>query len=74
MTRHDVLCLALGSAALAAMPAFVGAAQPAAFGFAVPGTPPSTPGMEVCTRLDPCKVFLVDKRGHETVFASYPRA
>jgi hypothetical protein len=47
MTRCNLLCLAVGSAALATMPAFAGAAQPAAFGFAVPGMPPGSPGMEV---------------------------
>jgi len=30
--------------------------------------------MEVGTRQDPHKVFLIDKSGHETVFASYPKA
>jgi len=73
MSRRSVLSLAVGAAALAAMPAFAGAAQPAAFGFAVPGMPPGSPGMKVCTRQDPGKVFLIDKSGHETVFASHPR-
>ena len=50
------------------------AAKPAAVGLAVPGMPPGSPGMEVGTRQDPYKVFLIDKSGHETVFASYPKA
>lgn len=50
------------------------AAKPAAVGLAVPGMPPGSPGMEVGTRQDPYKVFLIDKSGRETVFASYPMA
>jgi len=50
------------------------ATKPAAVGLAVPGMPPGSPGMEVGTRHDPYKVFLIDKSGHETVFASYPKA
>ena len=50
------------------------AANPVAVGLAVPGMPPGSPGMEVGTRQDPYKVFLIDKSGHETVFASYPKA
>lgn len=50
------------------------AAKPAALGLAVPGMPPGSPGMEVGTRQDPYKVFLIDKNGHETVFATYPKA
>jgi hypothetical protein len=50
------------------------ASKPAAVGLAVPGMPPGSPGMEVGTRQDPYKVFLIDKSGHETVFASYPKA
>jgi len=50
------------------------AAKPAAVGLAVPGMPPGSPGMEVGTRQDPYKVFLIDKSGHETVFASYPKS
>ena len=49
------------------------AAKPAAVGLAVPGMPPGSPGMEVGTRQDPYRVFLIDKSGHEAVFASYPR-
>lgn len=48
-------------------------AKPAAVGLAVPGMPPGSPGMEVGIRQDPYKVFLIDKSGHETVFASYPK-
>lgn len=50
------------------------AAKPAAVGLAVPGMPAGSPGMEVGTRQDPYKVFLIDKSGQETVFASYPKA
>ena len=50
------------------------ALKPAAVGLAVPGMPPGSPGMEVGTRQDPYEVFLIDKSGHETVFASYPKA
>ena len=50
------------------------ALKPVAVGLAVPGMPPGSPGMEVGTRQDPYKVFLVDKRGNDTVFASYPKA
>jgi len=49
------------------------AAMPAAVGLAVPGMPPSAPGMDVPGRKDPYQVFLVDRRGHGTVFASYPK-
>jgi hypothetical protein len=49
------------------------AAKPVAVGLAVPGMPPGSPGMEVGGRQDPYKVFLIDKSGHATVFASYPR-
>jgi hypothetical protein len=48
-------------------------AKPVAVGLAVPGMPPGSPGMEVGSRQDPYKVFLIDKSGHATVFASYPR-
>jgi hypothetical protein len=50
------------------------AAKPVAVGLSVPGMPPGSPGMDVGTREDPYKVFLIDKSGHETVFASYPKA
>ena len=49
-------------------------AKPIAIGLAVPGMPPGSPGMEVGDRQDPYEVFLIDKSGHETVFASYPKA
>jgi hypothetical protein len=49
-------------------------AKPAATGLAVPGMPPGSPEMEVGTRQDPYKVFLIDKNGRETVFASYPKS
>lgn len=48
-------------------------AKPVAVGLAVPGMPPGSPGMEVGSRQDAYKVFLIDKSGHATVFASYPR-
>lgn len=50
------------------------ALKPAAIGIAVPSMPPGSPGMEMGARKDPYNVFLIDKRGHETVFASYPKA
>ena len=50
------------------------AVKPAAVGLAVPGMPPGSPGMEVGKRQDPYQVLLIDKIGHATVFASYPKA
>lgn len=50
------------------------ALKPQAVGLAVPSMPPGSPGMEVGNRKDPYQVFLIDKSGHETVFASYPKA
>jgi hypothetical protein len=50
------------------------ALKPKAVGLAVPSMPPGSPGMEMGARKDPYDVFLIDKRGHETVFASYPKA
>jgi hypothetical protein len=47
-------------------------AKPQAVGLAVPGMPVGSPGMEYGDRKDPFKVLLVDRRGRETVFASYP--
>jgi hypothetical protein len=47
--------------------------KPDAIGLAVPGMPPGSPGMEVGARQDPYQVFLIDKGGSETVFASYPK-
>ena len=49
------------------------AARPAAIGLAVPGMPPSSPGMDVPSRRDPYDVLLVDKRGRASVFARYPK-
>lgn len=49
-------------------------ARPDAIGLSVPGMVPGSPGMEVGARQDAYKVLLVDKRGRETVFASYPKA
>ena len=42
-------------------------------GLAAPGMPPGSPGMEVGVRQDLYKIFLIDKSGRETVFASYPK-
>ena len=49
------------------------AAKPKAIGLAVPGMPPSAPGMDVPGRKDPYQVLLVDSAGQSTVFASYPK-
>lgn len=49
------------------------AAKPKAIGLAVPGMPPSAPGMDVPGRKDPYQVLLIDASGQSTVFASYPR-
>lgn len=43
-----------------------------AIGLAVPGMPPGSPGMEVGSRKDPYQIFLIDKQGRGTVFATYP--
>lgn len=48
--------------------------KPNAIGLAVPSMPPGSPGMEMGSRKDPYNVFLIDKSGHETVFAFYPKA
>jgi hypothetical protein len=47
------------------------AQRPDAIGLAVPGMPTGSPGMESGPRRDPYDVLLIDKRGRETVFASY---
>ena len=44
-----------------------------AVGLAVPGMPPSAPGMDVRGRLDPYQVLLIDTAGQSSVFASYPK-
>jgi hypothetical protein len=49
------------------------AAKPKALGLAVPGMPPSAPGMDVPGRRDPYQVLLVDAYGQASVFASYPK-
>ena len=49
------------------------ALRPTAVGLAVPGMPVGSPGMEVGARKDPYQVFLVDRSGKSTVFASYPK-
>lgn len=49
------------------------AETPRAIGLAVPSMPPGSPGMEYGDRKDPYQVFLVDRQGKATVFASYPK-
>lgn len=49
------------------------ASKPKAIGLAVPGMPPSAPGMDVPGRKDPYQVLLVDAAGQSTVFANYPK-
>lgn len=49
------------------------ALRPKALGLAVPGMPPSSPGMDVPGRSDPYEVLLVQRRGPHTVFARYPQ-
>jgi hypothetical protein len=44
-----------------------------AIGLAVPGMPPSAPGMDVRGRADPYQVLLIDVSGQSSVFASYPK-
>jgi hypothetical protein len=47
--------------------------RPKALGLAVPGMPPSAPGMDVPGRQEPYQVLLVDASGKSSVFASYPK-
>jgi len=49
------------------------AAKPAALGLAVPGMPPSSPGMDVPGRKDPYQVLLIDRWGGQAVYANYPK-
>jgi hypothetical protein len=49
------------------------ALKPQAVGLAVSSMPPGSPGMEYGDRKDPYKVFLIDRQGKDTVFASYPK-
>ena len=49
------------------------ASKPKAIGLAVPGMPPSAPGMDVPGRKDPYQVLLVDASGQSSVFARYPK-
>ena len=49
------------------------ATRPNAVGLAVPSMPPGSPGMELGGRHDPYQVFLIDKSGNASVFASYPK-
>ena len=49
------------------------ALRPAAIGLAVPGMPVGSPGMEVGSRRDAYQVFLIDRGGRSSVFASYPK-
>ncbi len=50
------------------------AGKPVAIGLAVPSMPPGSPGMDVGGREDPYDVLLIDKAGHSSVFASYPKS
>jgi hypothetical protein len=50
------------------------ATKPNALGLAVPGMPPSAPGMDVPGRRDRYDVLLVNKQGGHTVFARYPKS
>jgi hypothetical protein len=50
------------------------ATRPDAIGLSVPGMPVGSPGMEVGSRRDPYQVLLIDKRGRDSVFATYPKA
>ena len=49
------------------------ATRPKAIGLAVPGMPPSSPGMDVPGRKDPYQVMLVVGPGQSGVFANYPQ-
>lgn len=49
------------------------ASRPTAIGLAVPGMPVGSPGMEMGARRDAYKVLLVDRAGHDSVFATYPK-
>jgi hypothetical protein len=49
------------------------ASRPKAIGLAVPGMPPSSPGMDVPGRHDPYEVLLVAASGQSSVFARYPK-
>jgi hypothetical protein len=49
------------------------AEKPKAVGLAVPGMPPSSPGMDVPGRADPYDVFLIAQNGQESVYAHYPK-
>ena len=49
------------------------ATRPKALGLAVPGMPPSAPGMDVPGRKDPYEVLLIGTEGQSTVFATYPK-
>lgn len=50
------------------------AARPAMLGLAVPGMPPSSPGMDVPGRRDPYAVLLIDRLGRSSVYAHYPKS
>lgn len=49
------------------------ASKPKAIGLAVPGMPPSAPGMDVPGRKDPYDVLLIGPEGQSSVFATYPK-
>lgn len=50
------------------------ATRPAAVGLAVPGMPPSAPGMDVPGRNDRYEVLLVGRDGRRSVFAHQPKS
>ena len=50
------------------------AGRPAALGLAVPGMPPSAPGMDVPGRRDAYEVLLIDRQGRSSVFARHPQS
>jgi hypothetical protein len=47
--------------------------RPQAAGLAVPGMPPSSPGVETLGVSSPHFVFLIDRRGGESIYASYAK-
>jgi len=49
-------------------------ARPVAVGLAVPGMPPSSPGMDVPGRSDAYQVLLIHRKGGQSVFANYPKS
>lgn len=49
------------------------ALKPDAIGLAVPNMPIGSPGMEMGARKEPYRVLLIDRKGRDSVFASYPQ-